>query len=134
MNISLQELILMPISSATYRVDRPQKRCLPDPASQYHIPSLKSASLISLNLSINFLKLRLFSNETILVLQVVQIQCLIGRTSLVKRETVLCMDSESMVSRFNFTLFIFYLFQSLLCCLLGSLSVWISFISSSLLF
>ncbi|XP_040996641.1 GEM-like protein 4 [Juglans microcarpa x Juglans regia] len=50
MNISLQELVLgMPISSAAYRLDRPQKRYLPDPASQYHIPSLKSSADSVLN-------------------------------------------------------------------------------------
>lgn len=46
MNTSLQEFVVgIPISSEANRVGRSLKRCLPDPASQYDIPSRESVSL-----------------------------------------------------------------------------------------
>ncbi|GLT54303.1 hypothetical protein SLA2020_275130 [Shorea laevis] len=45
MNTSLQEFVVgIPISSEANRVGRSLKRCLPDPASQYDIPSRESSA------------------------------------------------------------------------------------------
>lgn len=103
-----RHVIGFPIGSTALQVEQSVQRLLPDLAGQYNIsssdtkyPALKQCKYSPPNLCLNKWMNeheRGFWIENSFILQVVKIQCLAGWTSLVKEQTALRMESESMVS------------------------------------